>query len=101
MSIIKSYRCDKCKIIKHEKEIVAVSKQIDMFDRLESYPTKYTQLDRYDTHLCTTCFQTHVISIAEKNTNKKKDPASYDLKVRELSYHLKQLCIQATRESKG
>jgi 3-hydroxy-3-methylglutaryl CoA synthase len=100
MSKVEAYRCDKCQKIKLAKQIVAVSKQQDLFDSMRSYPTKYTLMDRYDTHYCTSCYQKHVIQLAESLFSKKKQPEQYDLKVLELAFHLKKQCITATRESK-
>ena len=99
MSIVESYRCDKCKQIKPQIEIVAVSKQPDLFEVLKSYPTKYTLMNRYDTHFCTTCYNEYVIKPAEAAISKKRNPEGYNLKVLELAYHLKKQCITATRES--
>jgi hypothetical protein len=87
-----AYVCDFCNELRHSDEITGVSSQPDLFNKLDSYPI-ISHSDRAHIHLCTTCYNLHVISVAERETDRRKDEAGYKAKLKELSYLVKAQCV--------
>jgi hypothetical protein len=89
---VEAYRCDYCGHIKEAEEIVGVSRKQDMFDRMKSFPvTNFPE--REQVHYCTDCYNQHVIYVAEREVDRKRDEEKYRLKVLEMSYNLAHQCV--------
>jgi len=88
MSKIEAYRCDYCREIVEVNDCVGVSPQPDLFDKLHGYPVIY-KCEKADIHLCGKCYNLYAVSIAERETNRRKDEEGYKRKLEELSYSLR------------
>jgi hypothetical protein len=100
MSKVEAYRCDYCREIVEVNGCSGVSLQPDMFDKLKSFPI-INRSDKADAHLCGRCYNLHVVSIAERETNRKKDENAYRMKLEELAYGLRSQVVSNFTNSKS
>ena len=99
MSRVKSYGCDCCGIIQPESAMVGVSDIQDLFDMMSSYPTIMNP-DKAKIHYCTTCYGARILIPVRTEVDRKKNEELYRLKMKELTYQLRRLCVQNWQEKK-
>lgn len=87
-----AYTCDYCQQLRTAEECVGVNPTEDVFDRMAGYPI-INNPAKADIHFCTTCYNMHVVSVAERETNRRKDEHSYELKLKEMSYIVRSQCV--------
>jgi|SRR5581483_47390 len=85
---VEAYICDFCNTLRIAEEIVGVSLQPDLFEPMKGFKTNFKP-ERENAHYCTQCYSNIVISVAERECNRKKDEHGYTLKLEELSYMLR------------
>lgn len=89
---VEAYICDCCQLIKDSSESIGISLQQDAFEILKSYPSIFIP-SKAEVHYCLTCYNMKVISVAERETNRRNDERAYKLKIIELTYMLKTQCV--------
>jgi hypothetical protein len=99
MSRVEAYRCDNCQSIVEVDECVGISLQPDLFEKMKGFPVVY-KCEKADVHLCTTCYNMQVVSVAERETNRRKDERGYRLKLEELAYSLREQAVSKFTRSK-
>lgn len=92
MSKIEAYRCDHCRNLKSADEIVGVSAQSDMFNKLKSYPIIYHP-ERAEIHLCVECYNNKAAIPAQNEVDRRKDEEGYKKKLEEFSYGVRAQCV--------
>jgi hypothetical protein len=90
---IDAYECDFCNSLKYSAEVVGVSAQQDMFDKMSGFKVNAFP-EREKAHLCTHCYNLHAVSVAEREFDRRKDEAGYKNKLNEMSYLLRAQCIR-------
>lgn len=93
MSKVEAYRCDYCNEIKESEEIVAINPVEDLFNKMAGFPAVFKYMERYNIHHCMSCYNMHVVSVAERETNRRKDERGYELKLAEMYYNLRSQCV--------
>lgn len=87
-----AYICDLCNELKLPDEVVGVSQQQDMFNKMEGFAI-VPRPDREQIHLCTRCYEMKVTSVAEREHNRRYDERGYEMKVKEMSYLVRSQCV--------
>jgi hypothetical protein len=88
MSKVEAYKCDYCREIVEVNECVGLSAQPDLFEKLKGYPL-VKHCDKAEIHLCGKCYNLYAVSVAERETNRRKDEDGYRRKLEELAYGLR------------
>lgn len=108
---VDAYRCDNCGEIKIEKYIVCIIPTEDLFSRIDSYPIA-KRLNESNVHFCLDkCFRDvqhkagyEAARFYDEDGKAKvlrhRDEALYKQKLKELTYGLKQTCINNVRAGK-
>jgi hypothetical protein len=87
-----AYECDFCNQLKYSAEVVGVSLQQDLFDKMGGFKSNVFP-ERELAHLCTTCYNMNVVSVAEREHNRKHDEIGYTQKLKEMSYLIRAQCV--------
>lgn len=91
---VKAFIADCCGELRIYDEVVGVSPLVDMFNKLKSFPV-INDPDKADIHMCTPCFNKHVVDVATREHNRRTDEKGYTLKMEEMSYILRFNCVKA------
>lgn len=93
MSHVKAVRCNYCGNIRPLDEIVGIIATEDMFNKLKSFPTVFTEtlIQRTNVHYCTTCYYNHVTKVI--TIDKGRDPEGYENEAMERAYMLRRKCV--------
>jgi hypothetical protein len=87
-----AYTCDFCGELKFSAEVVGISLEQDLFEKMKSFQTN-PHAHRCHCHLCTKCYDMNVVQVANRDSNRKKDENSYRLKLEEMSYMVRAQCV--------
>lgn len=90
---VEAYVCDACNTIKEEHGIAGIQPVADLFDNLLSYPF-ITNPKKTNVHCCTDCYRERCTVPASNTVNRKKDEPGYKMVLKELTFALRQLCVQ-------
>lgn len=89
-----AYICDcGCQQLFSVELMVGVRPIEDMFDKISSYPTQFTHIERLEVHYSLPCYKSKVLIPASNIVDRRKDERGYKLKVKELGYGLRAQCV--------
>lgn len=93
MSHVKAVRCNHCGNIRALDEIVGIIATEDLYNKLKSFPTVFTEtlIQRTNIHYCTHCYYSHVTRLI--TIDKGKDREGYENEERERAYMLRRKCV--------
>lgn len=97
MSRIQAYICDHCGAITND--CVGVLPIADLYEKLDSYPIVYDPT-KADVHICVTCYRVNVTDRAEKEVRRAENERGYLLKIRELSFIVREKSISNWKAKK-
>lgn len=93
MSHVKAVRCNSCGNIYEQSEIVGIIACEDLYDKLKSYPTVFTEslIQRTNVHYCVRCYNEKVIN--KIIVDKGREPDKYEIDKLERAYLLRRQCV--------
>lgn len=99
MSNVTAYICDYRGHLVHEDKAVGITMTEDLFDKLLSYPTIMNPKKAF-CHYCTDCYKKDVLRRAAKEETRKDSEDAYKLKIKELSFSLRNSAVKNFRSGK-